>query len=139
MSDDCIFCAIVAGTAPAHRVAETDRALAFMDIFPASRGHTLVIPKAHSANLFEIDDASVQAVASLARRAALALREFRRPDGMAVYQANGRAAFQTVFHYHVHLIPRLEGEAMAFHGRARAEDPALAEIAREIAARLPAT
>lgn len=138
MSSSCIFCAIVAGTGPSHRVAETDRAVAFMDIFPVSEGHTLVIPKAHSTNIFEIDDACVQAVAALARRTAHALRELRRPDGMAIYQANGRAAGQTVFHYHVHLIPRMEGEAMAFQGRERADDAALAATARALAERLPA-
>ncbi len=136
MSEPCIFCAIVAGEAPVHRVAETDLALAFVDIFPVSEGHTLVIPKAHAADIFEIDNAAVQAVAALARRTAHALRELRRPDGMAVYQANGHAAGQTVFHYHVHLIPRLEGEAMTFHGRARAQDDQLAETARAIAERL---
>lgn len=137
MSEPCIFCAIVAGAAPSHRVAETDLAVAFMDIFPVSEGHTLVVPKAHSTNIFEIDDASVQAVAALARRTAHALGELRRPDGMAIYQANGRAAGQTVFHYHVHLIPRMEGEAMTFQGRARAEDTPLAETARALAERLP--
>lgn len=134
--EGCIFCAIVAGQAPAHPIAEDDAALAFMDVFPASEGHALVIPKAHSENLFQIEDAAVRAVAALARRVALAMRSALAPDGMAVYQANGRAAGQTVFHYHVHLIPRNEGSPLMFHGRARADDERLAELAAAYAAKL---
>jgi histidine triad (HIT) family protein len=134
--EGCIFCAIVAGQSPAHLITEDDHALAFMDLFPASEGHALVIPKAHSENLFQIDDASVRAVAALARRVAVAMRSVLTPDGMAVYQANGRAAGQTVFHYHVHLIPRNEGSPLTFHGRARADDEGLAKLAAAYAAKL---
>ena len=134
--EGCIFCAIVAGQAPSHPIAEDDAALAFMDLFPASEGHALVIPKAHAENLFEIEDTCVRAVAGLARRVAVAMRSVLAPDGMAVYQANGRAAGQTVFHYHVHLIPRNEGSPLTFHGRGRAEDERLAELAAAYAAKL---
>jgi len=134
--EGCIFCAIVAGQAPSHPIAEDDAALAFMDLFPASEGHALVIPKVHAENLFEIEDVCVRAVAGLARRVAVAMRSVLAPDGMAVYQANGRAAGQTVFHYHVHLIPRNEGSPLTFHGRGRAEDERLAELAAAYAAKL---
>jgi histidine triad (HIT) family protein len=134
--ESCIFCQIVAGHAPAHRVAEDELALAFMDIFPASPGHALVIPRAHAANVFEIDADSMRAVAALARRLALAQRAELAPDGLAVYQANGAAAGQTVWHYHVHLIPRTTGQGMIFHGRARADDGALARQAGALAERL---
>lgn len=133
---DCIFCKIVAGAAPAAPVAEEERALAFLDIFPVSEGHTLVIPKAHAENILEIDDASIRAVAGLARRVARALHAEFEPDGLAVYQANGQAAGQTVWHYHVHLMPRRSGEPMQFHGRSRADDGRLAEIAAALARRL---
>ena len=136
MSPPCIFCAIVAGEAPAHRVAETEGALAFMDIFPVAAGHTLVIPKLHAADLFEIDEGAVQAVAALARRTAHALRALYEPDGMAVYQANGRAAGQTVFHYHVHLIPRAAGAALKLHGARQGKGERLAEVAKMIAGHL---
>ncbi len=132
----CIFCAIVAGEAPAHRVAEDEHVLAFMDLFPVSEGHTLVIPRAHAENLFEIDEASVRAESALARRLALAIREELAPDGLAVYQANGAAAGQTVFHYHTHLIPRRAGDPMGFHGRARGDPEALAAMAARLSARL---
>lgn len=134
--DGCVFCEIVAGRAPCARVAEDDLALAFMDIFPVTGGHTLVIAKDHAENLFEMDEASVRAVAALQRRVAVALRAEVEPDGMAVYQANGAAAGQTVWHYHVHLIPRRSGEGMLFHGRARADDARLRELAEAIGRRV---
>lgn len=129
----CIFCRIVCDEAPSVRVHEDELTLAFMDLFPVADAHTLVIPKAHCENLFEIGEREVAAVAATARRVARAIREFRRPDGLAVYQANGAAAGQTVFHYHTHLIPRMQGEPMTFHGRAQAEAARLEEMARGIA------
>ncbi len=134
--EGCIFCAIVAGKAPAHRVAEDEHALAFMDIFPVSDGHTLVIPKDHAQDVFEMQDAPMRAVAALARRVARAIRAEIAPDGLAVYQANGEAAGQTVWHYHQHLLPRRQGEAMSFHGRRKAEDARLRAIAAKLAARV---
>lgn len=134
--DDCIFCAIVAGRAPSSRIAEDEQALAFLDIFPVSDGHALVIPKDHAQNVFEMQDGPMRAVASLARRVARALRAEIDPDGLAVYQANGEAAGQTVWHYHQHLIPRRTGEPLSFHGRRRAEDPRLRAIAARLAARI---
>ena len=133
---DCIFCAIVAGTASAHRVYEDERVLAFMDIQPVGDGHTLVIPKSHYENLLEADETSLLAVMSVSRRLAIALKRALTPDGIGVYQLNGAAAGQTVFHYHMHLIPRNHGDPIAFHGR-KAGDPArLAENALRIAAAL---
>ena len=134
--DGCIFCAIVAGKAPAFRVAEDEHALAFMDLFPVSDGHTLVIPKDHAQDVFEMQDAAMRAVAALARRVAGAIRAEIAPDGLAVYQANGEAAGQTVWHYHQHLIPRRRGDAMSFHGRGKAEDARLRAIAARLAARV---
>jgi histidine triad (HIT) family protein len=134
--EGCIFCAIVAGKAPAFRVAEDDQALAFLDLFPVSDGHTLVIPKDHAENVFEMQDGPMRAVAGLARRAARAIRAELSPDGLAVYQANGEAAGQTVWHYHQHLIPRRRGEAMSFHGRAKGDDARLRAIATRLAARI---
>jgi histidine triad (HIT) family protein len=136
--DDCIFCQIVSGQAPSFRVAEDDLALSFMDLFPVTDGHTLVISKDHAENVFEMEDAPMRAVAGLARRVAGALRSELAPDGLAVYQANGAAAGQTVWHYHVHLIPRRSGEGMLFHGRARGDDARLAALAGALARRLAA-
>ena len=137
MSDDCIFCQIVAGRAPAHRVAGDDLAVAFCDIFPVVPGHVLVIPRQHAENVFEIDEEPMRATAALARRVSHAIRGALAPDGLAVYQANGAAAGQTIWHYHVHLMPRSEGSPMTFHGRTRADDAELAAMAERIAGHLP--
>ena len=134
MSDEpCIFCEIVAGRAPAARIYEDDQVLVFLDLFPTARGHTLVIPKTHYENLFEADEPSLLAVARVARRGAHALRRLIRPDGMTVVQLNGAAAGQTVFHYHVHLIPRHHGDSLKIHGRTPAERGDLDALAAEIA------
>ena len=134
--DGCIFCAIVAGRAPAARVAEDEHALAFLDLFPVGDGHTLVIPKDHAENVFEMQDGPMRAVAALARRVARAIRAELAPAGLAVYQANGEAAGQTVWHYHQHLIPRRMGEPMSFHGRGKADEARLRAIATRLASRV---
>lgn len=131
---DCIFCAIVAGSAPAHRVFEDDRVLIFMDLFPAHAGHALVIPKAHAESLFEVTTEDLRAVATRSKTLAEAMRRAYAPDGIAVMQLNGAAAGQTVFHYHMHLIPRMEGEPFGVHGKQRGDDAVLAEQAKRLAA-----
>ena len=132
----CIFCRIVAGELPCHKVMETDQVLSIMDINPASEGHTLVIPKRHSESVYDIEAQDMQAVALAARQIAAAIRAELSPDGLTVTQANGAAAGQTVMHYHVHLIPRTAGERMRFHGQEGADARALEELARAFAARL---
>lgn len=134
----CIFCAIVAGQAPAHRVYEDGSVLVFMDIAPVGDGHLLIVPKRHYENLFEADEASLRAVMATSRRLAHALRQALVPDGIGVHQLNGAAAGQTVFHYHMHLIPRNHGDPIAFHGRKAGDPLRLAENARRIAAALAA-
>jgi len=109
---DCLFCRIVAGELPSTRVHEDDRVVALMDIFPATRGHVLVIPRAHAADLRDVAPDDLTAAAAAARL--LAGRAFDRlgADGVTVMQSNGAAAWQTVFHYHVHVIPRYDGDPL---------------------------
>lgn len=133
---DCIFCKIVAGAVPAHRVHEDELTVSFMDIMPASRGHLLVVPKRHFSDLLEADEAALLRVIANSRRIALALKRALAPDGIGVHQLNGAAAGQTVFHYHMHLIPRRTGDPIGFHGRALAAPGELAEVAAQIAAAL---
>jgi histidine triad (HIT) family protein len=133
---DCIFCKIVRGEAPAHRVHEEALVLSFMDIQPVGDGHLLIVPKAHSENLLDTDPSALVAVMSASRRLALALRRALGPDGIGVHQLNGSAAGQTVFHYHMHLIPRDHGDPIAFHGRKAGDPVRLAENARKVAAAL---
>lgn len=125
----CIFCRIVRGEAPASVAYEDDRALAFMDIQPLSRGHLLVVPRLHAADLFALPDPLAAHLFVVTRRLALALRESHRPDGINVIQSNGRAAGQVVFHLHIHLIPRrLQAGGPPFAWRRMDPPPSRAEL-----------
>ena len=132
----CIFCSIVAGEMDAQRVYEDDRLLVFMDAFPAAEGHLLLVPKRHAKDIFEMDVDDLRALIALSRDVAQAIRSALAPDGIGVHQLNGAAAGQTVFHYHMHLIPRKQGEGSGMHGRERGEREALARVAARIAAAL---
>jgi len=131
-SASCTFCKIAAGTLPAQRVHEDELTVSFMDIVPAGRGHLLVVPKRHFAGLLEADEASLLRIVANSRRIALALQRALAPDGIGVHQLNGAAAGQTVFHYHMHLIPKRLGDPVGFHGRTRAATDELAELASQI-------
>ncbi len=103
---DCIFCKIVKSELPSFKVYEDDRVLAFEDINPLTRGHTLLIPKNHAENIWEIPSEDLAALHRASKKVALAIKEALNPVGMAVLQLNGRAVNQLVMHYHLHLIPR---------------------------------
>jgi histidine triad (HIT) family protein len=109
-----VFCKIRDGQIPSTRVYEDERTIAFMDINPLNEGHTLVIPRAHAATLFETDEADLRAAIATAKRVATAIRAALRPDGLNLLQANGVAAFQSVLHFHFHLIPRFTGDGKGF-------------------------
>jgi histidine triad (HIT) family protein len=109
---DCVFCRIVAGQIPSTRVYEDEHVLAFMDIGHVNPGHTLVAVKKHAATVFELQEAQAEAVARAVAKISRALKKAFEPEGLSVYQANGKAAGQTVFHYHVHLLPRHAGDGM---------------------------
>ena len=109
---DCVFCKIVAGQIPSTRVYEDEHALAFMDIGHVNPGHTLVAVKKHAATVFELEEAQAEAIARAVVKISSALKKAFEPEGLSVYQANGKAAGQTVFHYHVHLLPRHAGDGM---------------------------
>ena len=111
---DCVFCKIRDGQIPSVKVHEDERTLCFMDIHPLSRGHCLVVTKRHGATLWESEDADLAAAIATARRVALALREALKPEGLNMLQANGPAAFQSVPHFHLHLIPRWMGDGKGF-------------------------
>lgn len=105
-SGDCIFCRISAGEAPASKIYEDDDVLAIMDIFPWNRGHALVIPRSHAATIWDISPDHAAAVMRAAHRLAPAIRDVVGADGLNLLQSNGRAAWQQVDHFHLHLIPR---------------------------------
>lgn len=108
--DDCIFCQIVRGEIPCFKVLENDRVLAFEDINPISEGHTLIIPKKHASNIWEISADDLVAIHLASQKIAQALRKVLRQEGIALLQLNGRGVNQEVLHYHLHLMPRLEGK-----------------------------
>lgn len=107
--EDCIFCKIIRGEFPCFKVYENKRVLAFEDINPVSDGHTLVIPKNHAENLWEISDDDLTAIHIASKKIIQGIKDALKPDGVAAVQLNGRGANQVVMHYHLHLIPRAEG------------------------------
>jgi histidine triad (HIT) family protein len=111
---DCVFCKLRDGQIPSMRIFEDDKTLAFMDINPLNSGHCLVITKSHAATLFEAELADLQAAIASAQRVALAIRDGLKPDGLNLLQANGAAAFQSVPHFHLHLIPRWNNDGKGF-------------------------
>ena len=110
---DCVFCRVVAKQIPATVVYEDELTLAFMDIGQVNPGHVLVALKPHAENIYALDDARASALLRTAARIARAIRDAFHPEGLSVYQANGKAAGQTVFHYHMHLVPRHPDDGMA--------------------------
>jgi len=109
---DCIFCKVVAGEIPATIVAEDERAIAFMDISPATRGHTLVIPREHSTDLTVVGAEDLAACAALAQRVAGRQLEVLEADGVNLLNSCRPAAWQTVFHFHIHVVPRYEDDPL---------------------------
>lgn len=131
-----IFAKILKGEMPCHKVYEDDTALVMMDIFPQSRGHTLIIPKAPSRNLLDADPAALASVIPLVQRVANAVKAATNADGIRLAQFNEAPAGQTVFHLHFHIIPAYEGKDLAPHAGGKADDAELAALAKEIAAKL---
>jgi histidine triad (HIT) family protein len=131
---DCIFCKLVAGELPSTIVDEDERTVAFMDIAPATRGHALVVPRAHSADLLSVSEADLEAVAVAARRLARRAKERLGADGVNLLNSCGAAAWQTVFHFHMHVIPRYRDDPLRLPWVPREGDPdEIAAAARALA------
>jgi histidine triad (HIT) family protein len=109
---DCLFCKIVAGELPSTLVREDERTVAFMDINPATRGHVLVIPREHSTNLLEIGEEDLAACAAAAKELTALVSERLGASGVNLLNSCGRDAWQTVFHFHLHVIPRYPGDPL---------------------------
>ena len=109
---DCVFCKIVAGQIPSTKVHEDESTLAFMDIGEVNPGHVLVTVKPHVENIYGLDSALAAAVFQTAARVARAVKKAYAPEGVTLYQANGPAAGQTVYHFHLHLVPRYAQDGM---------------------------
>ena len=118
MKNDCVFCAIAAGEIPCFKVYEDESVLAYLDINPFAKGHTLVIPKAHAADLQGVDDAALAELVVRVKRVAAHIKVALGCDGYNILQNNGAAAGQTVRHVHFHIVPRWDGDPLAFENRA---------------------
>jgi histidine triad (HIT) family protein len=134
----CIFCDIIESRASAEVVFEDEETLAFMDINPANPGHTLVIPRRHVRDIYELDDEAAAAVMKATVRVARAIKRALQPDGMNLVQSNERAASQEIFHFHVHVIPRWYGDGLRLARplevrRTMAIEEAADKIRREVA------
>ena len=131
MPDDCIFCAIAAGEGPAEVVQEDEYTVAFMDINPWTRGHALVIPRRHSRNLYEIREDDLSATVSASARLARRIRDTLGCDGLNLINSCEPAAWQTVFHFHIHVIPRYHDDPLQLPTRPREADKGeLAELGK---------
>jgi histidine triad (HIT) family protein len=129
---DCIFCKIVAGELPATIVDRDEHTIAFMDVNPATRGHALVVPRLHTPDLLSIDPDELAAVTGAAQRLAARAKERLKADGVNVINSCGAAAWQTVFHFHLHVIPRYQGDPLRLPWLPAPGDPT--EIAAAAAA-----
>jgi len=139
MSDgpDCIFCKIIGGEIPCFKIYEDDMTLAFMDINPANEGHCLVIPKHHSANLMETPTEWLLAATATAQKVARAVEKTLHPHGLNLLQANGPGAAQSVFHLHLHVVPRAENDQLKMNWGINPGDmAAIGALAERIAANL---
>ena len=133
MNDDCIFCKIVAGELPAEVVDSDEHTIAFMDINPATRGHALVIPREHSEDLMSISEEGLERTMVAARRLAQKMEETLEPAGFNILNACRPAAWQTVFHYHLHVVPRYESDPLKLPWVPRGADPdQIAAVAAQI-------
>jgi len=132
---NCLFCKIVAGEVPSTRVHEDERTIAFMDINPATRGHLLVVPREHAPDLLEIPDEDLEAVVRAARILAQRLTERLDADGVNLLNSCGSVAWQTVFHFHMHVIPRYGGDPLQLPWHpAPGDREEIAEAARALTA-----
>ena len=131
-----IFAKILRGEVPSHKVWEDAATIAILDVMPQSDGHTLIIPKTPAENLFDLDTGMAEAVMRTGQRLALAVLRAFHPDGVTLMQFNGAEAGQTVFHFHLHVIPRYAGQPLRSHGRGFADPAVLAEQAMHLKAAL---
>lgn len=134
--DQNIFAKIIRAEFPSHKVFEDENLIAVMDVFPQSRGHTLVIPKSASRNLLDADPKALSAIMPQLQRLALAVKQATGADGLRLVQYNEAPAGQSVFHLHFHLIPVYEGVELGRHSHGKADDAELASLAKDIAAAL---
>lgn len=130
---DCIFCKIIAGEIPSFKIFENDDSFAFMDINPANEGHALVIPKEHAADVHGVSDAAIAATVKTAKKVAAAIDKTMNPEGLNLLQCNGPAAAQSVMHFHMHVLPRKNGDELKLNwGLEPGDMDAIGQLAERI-------
>lgn len=134
--ENCIFCKILAGEIPSTAVYEDDDFKAILDVNPAARGHVIILPKNHAANIYELPDEDVSKIMVVAKKIATAIEKAYHCDGVNILQNNGEAAGQTVFHLHVHVIPRFKGDTVNIGWKQGDMPEDLDAICKEIQAQL---
>ncbi|MBP9761328.1 MAG: HIT family protein [Candidatus Magasanikbacteria bacterium] len=137
--ESCIFCQIVEKKIPAHVIFEDDTVLAFLDIYPKTKGHTLLIPKMHAETVLDVPKETLRHIGGLSQDIALALKQACGFDGITVLNSNGAIAQQEIPHYHMHLIPRYSGEAQRLSFATQYTDTALADTAILIRNQFPSS
>lgn len=135
--ENCVFCRIVKGELPASKVCEDDATIAFMDLQSVNPGHTLVVVKPHRANIYELDDDLAGAAFRTAAKIARTVKKAYGCEGVTLLQANEPAGAQTVFHFHIHVVPRWKGDGLAIEDIWPAKNPSR-EALEEMAAKLRA-
>lgn len=134
--ENCIFCKILAGEIPSTAVYEDDDFKAILDVNPAARGHAIILPKNHAANIYELPDEDASKIMVVAKKIATAIEKAYHCDGVNILQNNGEAAGQTVFHLHVHVIPRFKGDTVNIGWKQGDMPEDLDAICKEIQAQL---
>lgn len=134
--ENCIFCKILAGEIPSTAVYEDDEFKAILDVNPAARGHVIILPKNHAANIYELPDEDASKIMIVAKKIATAIEKAYHCDGVNILQNNGEAAGQTVFHLHVHVIPRFKGDTVNIGWKQGDMPEDLDAICKEIQAQL---
>lgn len=135
--EDCIFCKIGSGEIPSKTLYEDEKFKVFFDLGPATKGHALIIPKEHYDNLYELDDAVAAELLVKAKQVATAMKDTFKADGFNLVQNNGSVAGQSVFHFHMHLIPRYEGDhAMKLWTPGEADAEELEKLKEQVVAKL---
>ena len=131
--ESCIFCKIVKKQAPASIIYEDETVMAFLDIRPLNLGHTLIIPKAHYVDIFNVPEDQLSQIHKVAKQVSLAVKKATNADGISIIQQNGKAAGQDIFHLHVHVVPRFEGQKLPrFSDLREVERAKLEEMAKKI-------
>ncbi|MFC1622210.1 HIT family protein [Patescibacteria group bacterium] len=130
--DDCIFCKIIKGEIPSYKIYENDSVFAFLDITPVTRGHTLVIPKKHYVNLYDIPKDLLVDITSAAQSIALKMKDNLETDGVNLVQSTEKAAHQEVMHFHLHVVPRYKNDGGTIWEFEKIKNPDLESIQKRL-------